>query len=71
MKKVRIFALLTMLTSLFFLMNEQNIASPAANLCLPPDASCSSDFSCCSKHCCRENDPRYPCEFTTVPNTCV
>lgn len=71
MKKIRIFALLTMLTSLFFLMNEQNIASPAANICLEPDAACVSNGDCCSRICCRTGDSRPACQLGTAPGTCV
>lgn len=65
MKKLRMFALPVMLASCAFLFAERNSAKSESNLCLPPDAYCTSNISCCSRTCCQPNDPRQVCEFHT------
>jgi len=69
MKKFRIFALLVMLGSFFFLFNEQNSARSITNYCLLPGEFCTVQGSCCTKICCLENDSRWQCEGQPV-NTC-
>ena len=71
MKKFRIFALVLMLASFFFILGEENSASAAVNACIDPEEFCglSTHGGCCSHICCQLNDARIQCEGVT-PQTC-
>lgn len=70
MRKIRLFALVLMLGSFFFIFNETNSANTAANYCLAPGDTCHGPLGgCCSKICCQLNDTRWQCEGIEI-NTC-
>ena len=71
MKKFRIFALVLMLASFFFILGDENSASAAVNACKVPDEFCGLSLTggCCSQICCQLNDTRWQCEGIQ-PQTC-
>lgn len=71
MRKIRLFALMLMLGSFFFLLNDGKSASASANACIDPDEFCGISLhgGCCSHVCCQLNDNRWQCEGV-APQTC-